>query len=111
MRSWSFATLRQQGQAVEVTDPQGKQPLSLSEAAKAQSIQLTEAGYYQLRLADGHQNLVGVNADPKESNLDVIPDDVMSLWTGKNGQASDETQASTGPAKPHENSTRVSGGT
>jgi len=93
---------RQQGQAVEVTDPQGKQPLSLSEAAKAQSIQLTEAGYYQLRLADGHQNLVGVNADPKESNLDVIPDDVMSLWTGKNGQAADETQASTGPAKPHE---------
>src|SRR5580698_6366121 len=62
---------------VEVTDPEGKRPLTLGEAASAQSFQLTEAGYYQLRLANG-QNLVGVNADPKESNLDVIPDDVLS---------------------------------
>ena len=26
---------------------------------------------------------VGVNPDPKESNLDVIPDDVLALWQGK----------------------------
>jgi len=79
---------REQGQSVEVTDPEGKRPLTLGEAASAQSLQLTEAGYYQLRLADGHQNLVGVNPDPKESNLDVIPDDVMALWQG------------TGPSSP-----------
>src|SRR5580704_11832051 len=73
---------KEKAQGVEVTDPEGKRPLTLGEAASAQSFQLTEAGYYQLRLADGHQNEIGVNPDPKESNLDVIPDDVLSLWRG-----------------------------
>ena len=84
---------REQSQGVEVTDPEGKRPLTLREAASTQSFQLTEAGYYQLRLANGRQNEVGVNADPKESNLDVIPDDVLSLWQGKGGNPSQEAQA------------------
>jgi hypothetical protein len=89
---------RERGQGVEVTDPDGKRPLSLSEAATAQSIQLTEAGYYQLRLANGRQNVIGVNPDPKESNLDVIPDDVLSLWQGKGSQ--DSQRASSPDAAP-----------
>jgi len=80
---------REQGQGVEVTDPEGKRPLTLGEAATAQSFQLTEAGYYQLRLADGRRDEVGVNPDPKESNLDVISDDVLALWRGKGGQSSE----------------------
>jgi len=94
---------------VEVTDPEGRRPLTLGEAASAQSFQLTEAGYYQLRLANGRQDLVGVNADPKESNLDVIPDDVLALWSGRGGSSSQEastagqspTQPIT-PATPHQ---------
>jgi len=89
---------REQAQGVEVTDPEGRRPLTLGEAASAQSFQLTEAGYYQLRLANGRQNEVGVNPDPKESNLDVIPDDVLALWQGKGGEASQEASA-TGPSK------------
>lgn len=84
---------REQGQGVEVTDPEGKRPLTLKEAASAQSFQLTEAGYYQLRLANGRQNLVGVNPDPKESNLDVIPDDVLALWQGNGGPSAQQAQA------------------
>jgi hypothetical protein len=91
---------REQAQGVEVTDPEGKRPLTLGEAASAQSFQLTEAGYYQLRLANGRQDEVGVNPDPKESNLDVIPDDVLALWQGKGGQSSQEELAP-GPATPH----------
>jgi hypothetical protein len=90
---------REQGQGVEVTDPEGKRPLTLGEAATAQSFQLTEAGYYQLRLADGRQNVVGVNADPKESNLETIPDDVMALWTGRGG-AGAQAASSAGVAAP-----------
>jgi hypothetical protein len=90
---------KERGQGVEVTDPDGNRPLTLGEAASAQSFQLTEAGYYQLRLANGRQDEVGVNPDPKESNLDVIPDDALALWQGKGGQssqvASAQTQAST----------------
>src|ERR1700733_4494344 len=76
---------RENAQGVEITDPEGKRPLTLGEAASAQSFQLTEAGYYQLRLANGRQDEVGVNADPKESNLDVIADDVLALWRGGKG--------------------------
>jgi hypothetical protein len=90
---------REQGQSVEVTDPEGKRPFTLGQAATAQSIQLVEAGYYQLRTANGRQNVVGVNPDPKESNLDVIPDDVMALWQGKGGSGTQNASAA-GNATP-----------
>jgi Aerotolerance regulator N-terminal/von Willebrand factor type A domain len=86
---------KEQAQGVEITDPEGKRPLSLGEARSAQSFQLSEAGYYQIRLANGRQDLVGVNPDPKESNLDVIPDDVLALWRGGGGSSS---QAASSPA-------------
>jgi hypothetical protein len=88
---------KERAQGVEVTDPEGKRPLTLGEAASAQSFQLTEAGYYQLRLANGRQNEVGVNPDPKESNLDVIPDDVLALWRGR--PAAEEEASAPGAAK------------
>ena len=88
---------RNKAQGVEVTDPEGKRPLTLGEAASAQSFQLTEAGYYQLRLADGRQDEVGVNPDPKESNLDVIPDDVLALWQGNSGKSSQDAAAPVSP--------------
>ncbi len=84
---------KEQAQGVEVTDPEGKRPLTLGEAASAQSFQLTEAGYYQLRLANGRQNEVGVNPDPKESNLEVIPSDVLALWQGNSGRSSQNADA------------------
>ena len=91
---------KEQAQGVEVTDPEGKRPLTLGEAASAQTFQLTEAGYYQLRLADGRQDVIGVNPDPRESNLDVIPDDALSLWQGNGGDSSQEASAAS-PA-PHQ---------
>jgi hypothetical protein len=91
---------REQGQGVEVTDPEGKRPLTLGEAASAQSFQLTEAGYYQLRLANGRQDEVAVNPDPRESNLDVIPDDVLTLWRGSKGGESPQGASASGPAMP-----------
>jgi len=85
---------KEQALGVEVTDPAGMRPLTLGEAASAQSFQLTEAGYYQLRLANGRQNEVGVNPDPKESNLDVIPEDVLALWQGNGNPSSQNTSVS-----------------
>jgi hypothetical protein len=87
---------REQAQGVEITDPEGKRPLTLGEAASAQSFQLTEAGYYQLRLADGRQDEIGVNPDAKESNLDVIPDDVLALWRGNSGESTEAVHQGTG---------------
>ena len=67
---------------VEVIDPDGHRPLSLNEAATTQSLRLTRAGFYQVRLANGREDVVGVNPDRRESNLDVMPDDVLALWRG-----------------------------
>ena len=90
-------TAKEKAQSVDVMDPEGSHPLTLTEAASAQSFQLTEAGYYQLRLANGRQDEVGVNPDPKESNLDVIPDDVLALWKGNGSESSQEASA---PGQP-----------
>lgn len=89
-------TAKEQAVSVDVTDPEGKHPLSIQQAAKAQSIQLTEAGFYEVRLANGRQDMVGVNADRRESDLTPMADDVMSLWTGKspNGTQSAASGAS-----------------
>jgi hypothetical protein len=81
---------------VEIVDPEGRRPLSLKEAATAQSFQLSEAGFYQVRLANGRQDVVGVNPDKRESNLDVIPADVLALWQGKGPR----TQPSAAAAVP-----------
>ncbi len=97
---------KEQAQGVEITDPEGKRPLTLGEAASAQSFQLTEAGYYQLRLANGRRDEVAVNPDPKESNLDVIPADVLALWQGKGGQASQvSSKEASAPGPPPPNKT------
>jgi hypothetical protein len=92
---------KEQAQGVEITDPEGKRPLTLGEAASAQTFQLIEAGYYQLRLANGRQDEIGVNPDPKESNLDVIPDDVLALWKGNGDPSPQEALApGSGTATP-----------
>lgn len=69
--------------SVEVVDPQGRRPLSLQESATASTIQLSSAGFYEMRLANGRHEVIGVNADRRESDLDVISDDVLALWRGK----------------------------
>jgi Aerotolerance regulator N-terminal/von Willebrand factor type A domain len=86
-------TAKDQAVSVEVIDPAGHRPLSLKEAASAQSYQLTSAGFYSVRLANGTQDLVGVNADRRESNLEPIPDDVLALWSGKSSAGSQQMAA------------------
>ncbi|MGH9639423.1 MAG: vWA domain-containing protein, partial [Bryobacteraceae bacterium] len=53
------------------------------EATTAQTYQLNDAGFYELRLANGRQDVVGVNSDRRESNLAVMSPDALSLWAGK----------------------------
>lgn len=84
----SFVQLRAGGEpqgemaSVEVLDPQGRRPLSLSEARTVQTLRLQQAGFYQLRLANGRDAVLGVNPDRRESDLDPMPEDVQQLWSG-----------------------------
>lgn len=87
-----------QGASVEVIGPDGRRPLSLQEEATAQSFRLARAGFYQIRFANGRDALIAVNPDRRESGLDLIPDDVLKLWSGSTGPAADATQATSAPA-------------
>jgi aerotolerance regulator-like protein/VWA domain-containing protein len=78
---------KQPGASVEIIDPDGRRPLSLKEAASAQSFQLKRAGFYELHLANGRQEVIGINPDRRESDLEVMPDDILSLWRGSRNAA------------------------
>jgi len=77
------------GEAVEVIDPQGRRALSLAESAGAQSIALSRAGFYEVRRSNARRELVAVNTDRRESDLDLIPKETLSLWqnTGQGAAA------------------------
>src|SRR6202790_5498068 len=90
----SFLELRsskEQSVSVEVIDPDGHRPLSLKEASSAQTYQLTRAGFYELQLANGRHDVIGVNPDRRESNLEVIPDETLALWRGNSGGGTTQT--------------------
>jgi hypothetical protein len=95
-------TSKEEAVSVEVIDPEGRRPLSLKEATSAQTYQVAQAGFYELRLANGRQDVIGVNPDRRESDLDILPADVLSLWTGKAsdpGGNATEVAAATSPSE------------
>ena len=92
-------SVKEHGAAVEVTDPDGKQPLTLNEAASAQSFQVNREGFYEIHRGNGRQEMVAVHADRRESDLTPIPQETLDLWrnTGKgpdpvtaNGEAANQ---------------------
>ncbi len=92
----SFVPLRtaapQTGTAgVEIIGPDGHRALSLAEAAAAQSFQLTRAGFYQIRFANGRDALIGVNPDRRESDLQPIPNELLQLWGAHSATPSSAT--------------------
>ena len=74
------------GANVEVIDPEGRRPVSLSEARTTQTARLARAGFYQIRFANGRDAVVGVNPDRRESDLEPLPKDVQQLWSGSSGK-------------------------
>ncbi len=66
--------------SVEVIGPKGDRALSLKEAAAANTLRLTEAGFYDVRRENGRQELVAVNVDRRESELDPVAKENLQLW-------------------------------
>lgn len=80
---------------VEIVDPDGHRPLSLSEAKTIQTFRLSRAGFYQIRFADGHDAVIGVNPDRRESDLTPITPEMQSLWTGSHQEQSEDQKSTT----------------
>jgi hypothetical protein len=99
----SFIQLRSakdQGSSVDVIDPDGKHPLSLKEAATTQSFQVNREGFYEIRRANGHVEMVAVHSDRLESDLTPVPQDTLELWrnTGRGPEtANANNEAATQP--------------
>ncbi len=83
------------GTAIEVIDPRGRRALSLDQAATAETVAVTQAGFYELRRGSGRHETVAVNADPRESDLELIPGETLALWQ-KTGQGGGETPGAAG---------------
>jgi hypothetical protein len=99
----SFAELRdskERGAAVDVLDPKGNRALGLDEAAKAQNIQFTMAGFYDIRRPNGRNELVAVNTDRHESDLTPATPDTLSLWQNTANGTAEAEAAGTGDQKP-----------
>ena len=77
---FELRTAKEQGIAVEALDPDGARALSLAEAATAAALQLSRQGFYSIRAASGRQELAAVNADRRESDLEVLPAETTALW-------------------------------
>jgi hypothetical protein len=79
----AFAELRgakETGAAVDVVDPKGARVLSLEEGTRAENIQFTQAGFYEIHRPNGRDDLVAVNADRRESDLMPAAADALALW-------------------------------
>ena len=60
-------------------------------------------GFYELRRTNGRQELLAVNADRRESDLDLIPAETLALWqntgqVGPGGQTAGESAPDRKPA-------------
>jgi hypothetical protein len=99
----SFAELRdskEKGAAVDVVDPKGQRALTLDEATKAQNIQFTMTGFYDIRRPNGRNELVAVNADRRESDLTPATQDTLSLWQNTANGTAETEAAATGDQRP-----------
>lgn len=88
----------------EIIDPDGHRALSLDEAKNISAFQLTRTGFYQIHLPDGKDSVIGVNPDPKESDLTPIPPQMLDLWSGSNTSAPKEEVAASSTIKSQDTS-------
>ena len=86
-------TVREKGVPVEIVGPGDKRLLSLTESTKAQTFQFPSQGFFDIRRANGREELAAVNADRRESDFALIPPETLQLWKNT-GIASTSGQSS-----------------
>ena len=71
--------------------------LSLSESAKATTYQFPTQGFYDIRRANGREEMAAVNPDRRESDFTLLTQDTVNLWKNTGvGSCSGTSAASAG---------------
>jgi hypothetical protein len=73
-------TVKEKNVPVEIVGPDGKRVMSLSESAKASTFQFPTQGYYDIRRANGREEMAAVNPDRRESDFTQLNPDTLNLW-------------------------------
>jgi hypothetical protein len=90
-----------EGGTADVLAPDGRRVLDLSGTAKALGFSLTQEGFYDVRRSNGRRELVAVNADRRESDLDLIPKETLSLWENTGEGTATAAGSVAVESKPH----------
>jgi len=99
----SFEELRdskEKGSAVDVVDPKGGRVFDLRDAATAQNVQFTMAGFYDIRRPNGRNELVAVNSDRRESDLTPASPEDLKLWQNTANGTSGGDSSTSSEQKP-----------
>jgi hypothetical protein len=91
-------TVKEKNVPVEIMGPDGaghenERLLSLSDSAKAQTFQFQTQGYYDIRRANGREEMAGVNPDRRESDFTFVTLDTVNLWKNTGVGSSSGTSA------------------
>jgi hypothetical protein len=100
-RVGGFADLRtakEKNVPVEVVGPNNKRLLTLSESSKARTFQFPSEGFFDIRRANGREELAAVNPDRRESDFSVIPPETVELWKNTGIGSGKAANASSGSA-------------
>jgi hypothetical protein len=73
-------TAKEKNIPVEIIGPGDKRLLTLSESSKAVTFQFPSEGFFDIRRANGREELAAVNPDRRESDLTLVPADTLELW-------------------------------
>src|SRR6185312_2649773 len=82
-RVGSYVDLRtaaEQNVPVEIIGPDNQRVMSLSESAKATTFQFPTQGFYDIRRANGREEMAAVNPDRRESDFTLLTQDTQNLW-------------------------------
>ncbi len=93
-------TAKEQGVPVEIVGANDKRLLTLGESTKARTFQFPSEGFFDIRRANGREELAAVNADRRESDFAVLAPETIQLWkntgiapkSGPSGAASETTR-------------------
>ena len=73
-------TVREKNVPVEILGPNNERLLSLTESSKARNFQFTTQGFFDIRRANGREEMAAVNPDRRESDFTLVTPDTVNLW-------------------------------